>query len=196
MEQVRQAYAARAEEYIDKLGSMEATAPTDRDLIAGWGTCVTGPVLDLGAGPGHWTAHLHGLGVEIAGVDPVTEFVADARRRFPGVDFQVGGVVDLAPDGNLGGILAWYSLIHLPPDQLDAALLHCFRALRPGGSLLLGHFAADELAPFDHAVVTAYAWPLPWIAQRVAEAGFQVVEQHTRQGPGSRRHGDLAAVRP
>ena len=36
-------------------------------------------VLDLGCGPGQWSAYLHSLGAEVVGVDLVEEFIAHAR---------------------------------------------------------------------------------------------------------------------
>ncbi|MBD4580122.1 SAM-dependent methyltransferase, partial [Xanthomonas citri pv. citri] len=54
IETVRAAYARRAGEYIARLGSIDATALADQDLINAWGRSVHGPVLDVGCGPGHW----------------------------------------------------------------------------------------------------------------------------------------------
>jgi hypothetical protein len=63
-------------------------------------------------------------------------------------------------DASLGGILAWFSLIHTDPDQIGAPLTEFARGTRPGGGLLIGIFEGAELAPFDHAVTTAYFWPV------------------------------------
>ena len=44
----------------------------------------SGPVLDVGCGPGHVTAHLAGLGVDVQGVDLSPRMVEHARRLHPG----------------------------------------------------------------------------------------------------------------
>lgn len=195
------AYDARAAEYTALLGSMEATAAEDRALVEAWAGASPGPLLDLGCGPGHWSAHLAARGHEITGMDPSAEFLAEARRAHPSVRFVPGGVFDLDPAGQrFGGILAWYSLIHLPPAQLPAALARVHAALRPGGSLLVGFFDAepDGLAaaePFDHAVTSAYRWPAASMASLLVAAGFTVGRVEQRTDPAVRPHAAVLAIR-
>ncbi|MBD4514950.1 methyltransferase domain-containing protein, partial [Xanthomonas citri pv. citri] len=89
------------------------------------------------------------------GIDPVPEFIDDARARFPDVAFRVGRAEALdVYDASVGGILAWYSLIHTDPSQLTAVFGEFARVLRPGGSILVGFFAGVDLTRFDHAVTT------------------------------------------
>jgi SAM-dependent methyltransferase len=195
-DEVRRSYAARAAEYTELLGAVDLLAPQDRELIAGWGAGLGGPVLDVGCGPGHWTAFLGDLGLDVEGVDLVPEFVDGARRRFPGVPFRVGSLRDLGvPDGSLAGILAWYSVIHTPPEQVPAVLAGFARALRPGGSLLIGVVEGPVLEPFDHQVVRAWFWPVEAMRDALAEAGFEVAETHTRTDPGARPHAAFVAER-
>lgn len=68
-------------------------------------------------------------------MDPTRAFVDLARERNPEIEFDVGGVEDLPGEQRYGGILAWYSLIHLRPDQLGPALSQVRQSLRPGGSV-------------------------------------------------------------
>lgn len=69
------------------------------------------------------------------------------------------------------------------------------RALTAVGSLALGLFDGPVVAAFDHAVTTAYFWPIDALAQRVEEAGFTVTVRHTRTDPGARPHGAIIARR-
>ncbi|GAB2573236.1 hypothetical protein GCM10027033_30140 [Leucobacter ruminantium] len=84
-DRVRKSYGARADEYTALLGSVEQLSALDRERILSWARACRGPLLDLGCGPGHWTALLHDEGSEVRGVDIVPEFVELARRRFPGI---------------------------------------------------------------------------------------------------------------
>ena len=196
MSRVGAAYAERAGEYIDALGFIEATAEQDRELIGAWAGEVTGRILDVGCGPGHWTAWLHARGDDIEGIDPVPAFIDHATVTYPGVPFRVGQAEHLhVEDGSLGGILAWYSLIHTDPARVPAVLGEFARALAPGGLLALGFFDGPVVAAFNHAVTTAYVWLIDALAQTVEEAGFTVTARHTRTDPGARPHGAIIARR-
>jgi len=103
---VTAAYSARAAEYTELLGSMGAVHPSDRQLIDSWAAAVDGRVLDAGCGPGHWTGHLAGRGLDARGIDLVPSFVEHARAAYPGVRFDLESIEDIAePDGALGGVL-------------------------------------------------------------------------------------------
>lgn len=184
-EVVRAAYGVRAAEYIEKFGSIDQMHEADRRLIARWAAGLsTGPVLDAGCGPGHWTAYLDGLGHRVVGLDLTAEFIDHARARFPNLTFRIGslGSTDLA-DQSVGGVLAWYSLIHTPPDGLPALLREFRRILRPGGGLLLGFFDGIAGESFPHAVTTAYFWSVDALSTALERAGFSVDgSKHRREG--------------
>lgn len=190
------AYDLRADEYIAALGSMDAVHPVDRAIVDAWAEGITGPVLDAGCGPGQWTAHLAGQGLDVRGVDLAPRFVEHARAAHPGIRFDVGSIDQLeAADGAFGGILSWFSTIHHEPEAISAPLHEFARTIRPGGGLLVGFFVGPAIEPFDHAVVRAYRWPASELARRVDAAGFDVIETHTRETSGERAVGALIAQR-
>lgn len=134
--------------------------------------------------------------MDIEGIDPVPEFVERANARYPGARYRLGRAEDLGvEDASLGGVLAWYSLIHLLPDQISAPLAEFARCVRPGGGLGIGFFAGQVLEPFDHAVMTAYYWPVEVLASHIERAGFAITHTETRTDAGARPHGALLAVR-
>lgn len=195
-EAVRASYAARADEYVAALGSIGHAAPQDLELIKRWARSVRGTVLDVGSGPGQWTHYLSGLGVDAEGVDPVAEFVESAKATYPGQHYRVGRAEALdVSDDSLGGILAWYSLIHTHPEKLSGVLAEFARCVRPGGGLALGFFEGSELAPFEHAITTAYSWPVDLLTAEVEAVGFTVADVETRTDPRARPHGALLATR-
>lgn len=187
-DQVRQAYAGIADLYIDLFGSPEKVDPDDLEFI---GRHLTGRVLDVGCGPGQISAYLHSRGVDVTGVDMVPEFIEYARATHPEIPFRLGTMDEIdAADG----ILAWYSLIHRPPRELDEVLAGFRRALNPGGTLVVGFFDGAEIAPFDHRVTTAYFWPIDEFARRLSDAGFTVVDRTQRAPDGDRTKRAHAAI--
>jgi SAM-dependent methyltransferase len=178
----RTAYDAVAVRYAELFGDYLADLPLDRALIAAFAELVraadAGPVADLGCGPGYVTAHLGGLGLNAFGVDLSPTMIELAREAYPDLRFAVGSMTALdIGDEALGGVLAWYSTIHTPPEELPAVLTEFHRVLAPGGHLLLAFFQADDDAevlaqPFDHKVTTGYRWSLDGAAELLRKAGF------------------------
>lgn len=195
-EAVRAAYSRRAAEYADLLGSMNAVHPSDRQLVTTWAGTVQGDVIDAGCGPGHWTGFLSELGLTVRGVDLVPEFIERARAAHPDLPFTVGSIDALEIEaGTVGGVLSWYSLIHSEPATIRAPLREFARVLGPGGGLLIGFFEGPVVEPFDHAVVSAYRWPVGSLASELEAVGFEVVETHTRTTTGQRPNAAIVARR-
>lgn len=113
------AYGERSAEYIELFGTIDLASEADRTAVLAWARGVTGPIVDVGCGPGQWTHFLSEHDLTIEGVDPTPEFVAAAQRRCPGIRFRIGQAEHLDfTSESLGGILSWYSLIHSPDKRL------------------------------------------------------------------------------
>jgi ubiquinone/menaquinone biosynthesis C-methylase UbiE len=198
MTEIGAAYDGRAAEYIDLFGTIDQLAERDRETITTWRDTTTGRLLDAGCGPGLWSQELTTSGVrEVVGVDASAEFIAAAQATYPEVSFERADLAALPlKDRSIGGILAWYSIIHTPPADLPAILDEFARVLTPGGSALIGFFDGEPGEAFDHAVHTAYHWSAEALADLLAPHGFVVERASARQDPGARRRqGDLVATR-
>jgi ubiquinone/menaquinone biosynthesis C-methylase UbiE len=198
VDEVRQAYAVVAERYIELFGSSAEVHPDDLAFIARHLSIRPGAVLDVGCGPGHLTAHLRSLDVDATGIDMVREFIDHARVAHPDGRYEIGSMDRLAvPDRSVAGVLAWYSLVHAPPDDLGAVLAELRRVMTPGGTLVIGFFDGGEVAAFEHKVVTAYFWPVDELSARLRQAGFTEIERQRRPGvaePALRPHAAIAAT--
>jgi ubiquinone/menaquinone biosynthesis C-methylase UbiE len=198
MDQVRRAYGGMAERYIEAFGTIAQVHGDDLALIARHLSVRPGTVLDVGCGPGHLTDHLRSLDVEATGIDQVPEFIDNARTSHPNSRYVVGSMDELAfHDSSVAGILAWYSLIHLPPENLDGVLAELRRVMAPGSPLVAGFFDGDRVAAFEHNVMTAYYWPVDQLSKRLQRAGFTEVERQRRPGSstaGVRPHAAIAAI--
>jgi SAM-dependent methyltransferase len=195
VETVRDAYASVADLYIDLFGTSQKVHPDDLAFIERHLTIRPGAVLDLGCGPGHITGHLRSLGVDATGIDVVPEFIAHAKATHPDGRYLLGSIDALdAASGSVAGVLSWFSLIHLPPPDVDAVLAEFRRVLAPGGTLVAGFFEGEEVAAFDHKVVTAYRWPADGFSELLAAAGFTEVDRMHRPSDGTHRpYGAIAA---
>ncbi|MEV0153403.1 methyltransferase domain-containing protein [Micromonospora sp. NPDC050686] len=145
----RTSYDTVAASYADLLRNLLSETPYERAALALFADFVQatggGPVVDVGCGPGRITAHLHGLGVDAFGIDLSPRMVEVARRDHPGLRFEVGSMTDLElAEGSVAGLVAWYSLIHIPDDQMGSVLARFRRVLRPGGPLLVSFHVGDE----------------------------------------------------
>lgn len=56
----------------------------------------------------------------------------------------------------MGGVLAWYSLVHHEPSQTRRPLGEIARVLGPGRELLIGFSEGSMIEWFEHAVIPAY----------------------------------------
>jgi SAM-dependent methyltransferase len=96
------------------------------------------PVIDLGCGRGEALAVLAAAGVPARGVDASAEMVARCRER--GLDAEVGdlfaALAATAP-GSLGAVVSFHVVEHLPPSSIGRLVHLAWRALAPGGLLVL-----------------------------------------------------------
>lgn len=206
----RTSYDTVAADYEELLRDELATKPLDRAMLAAFAELVripgggadggpgaepgaAGPVADLGCGPGRVTAHLHALGVEVFGVDLSPGMVAVARRTHPGLRFEVGSMTALEQqDDSLGGVVAWYSTVHTPPELLPTVFAECRRVLAPGGHLLLAFKAGDRHLhrerAYGHEVSLDIYWMSPdRIAALLGGAGLVVDARMIREPDASER---------
>jgi SAM-dependent methyltransferase len=188
---IRHTYDVAAEHYAATFAGELDGKPFDRDLLDRYAAALAGrgEVWDVGCGAaGHLTRYLADLGVAVSGADISPGSVAVARRCQPGLTFRVADMCDLpAGDGSLAGIVAFYSMIHLPRPRIPVALAEFHRVLTPGGALLAAmHGGTGEIgsdAAFGLPVrVRATLVSPDEIAGMAESAGFAIREQHER-GP-------------
>jgi SAM-dependent methyltransferase len=148
----RLSYDRVADEYVRRIYNELKNKPLDQELLDRFAARVSsmGPVCDLGCGPGHVARYLHDRGVEICGIDLSEELVERARRLNPGIEFRQGDTYALtASAGTWSGIVAFYSIIHIPSAEHVKVLSEMYRVLRPGGLLLITFHLGHEILHFD-----------------------------------------------
>lgn len=158
----RTGYDRVAREYASRLFDELREKPLDRALLASFAEQVPDglPVADVGCGPGHVTRHLHERDLDVIGIDLSPEMIQVARERMPQASFEVGSMLSLDADDNAwGGIVAFYSVIHLDDDEVPRALAEFTRVLVPGGLLLLAfHVTPPAQMELNDGVVHIDDW--------------------------------------
>jgi hypothetical protein len=148
-DKVREAYATVAGSYAERFGDELADLPFESWLLRRVVELSNGaPVIEVGTGPGHVAAFLAQAGADVTGLDLTPEMIDEARRRYPGVSYEVGDLRQLmrpSTHDGWGAVLAWYSLVHLAESELPAAIASLAPPLRPSGWLVLALHAGAEV---------------------------------------------------
>jgi SAM-dependent methyltransferase len=187
VEKTRRSYQQVAQDYEVQTAVTPPEFEAFRDRFA---AAASGPVADLGCGPGQHAQALRAAGLDVLGVDLSTAMLALAARR--GVPVVQGDLRRLPLRHRaFGALWSSASLLHVPIEDVDATLAGWRALLRPGGllglSTSLGGEQGWELVP--------YATPQPteqplsrWfvhhdeadLLSRLTTAGFDVEHHEVR----------------
>lgn len=173
-----------ADEYVLRIFDELQHKPLDRQLLDRFAASVRffGSACDMGCGPGHVARYLNEHGVQVSGVDLSLAMVDRASRLTPGVEFRQGDMTALdIPDATWAGIAAFYSIIHIPRDEMTQTLGELRRVLRPGGLLLLAFHIGDDSVHLDEwwgqkVCIDFFFFRPDEVAGYLRAAGFEIDE--------------------
>jgi trans-aconitate methyltransferase len=92
-------------------------------------------ILDLGCGSGQLTAKIAERGAQVTGLDRSEEMIAEARRNFPSLAFELADAANFAVDAPFDAVFS-NAALHWVKDA-DGAAASVAHALRPGGRFVL-----------------------------------------------------------
>lgn len=92
-------------------------------------------ILDLGCGSGQLTAKIAESGADVTGFDRSEEMIAEARRNFPSLKFEIGDAANFRVDAPFDAVFS-NAALHWVKDA-DGAAESVARALRSGGRFVL-----------------------------------------------------------
>ncbi|WP_112244994.1 class I SAM-dependent methyltransferase [Kribbella monticola] len=200
--ETRTSYDTVADSYAEIVRDLLEQTPYERAMLDAFVREVGGRGLigDVGCGSGRIAGYLRRAAGDVLGIDLSPAMIEVARREHPGVRFEVGSMTELdLADESLAGLVAWYSLIHIPDHQLGLVLEQFRRVLRPGCPLLIGFHVGDETRlktsgygghPMNlHVHLRQPARMAAWLG----DAGFTVEAQLTLSSAESKLGGVLVA---
>ncbi len=150
------------------------------------------PVFDLGCGNGSVANWLAQQGYEVAGVDPSTTGIAEAKRAFPELDLRVGSAYDPLHEafGTFSAVVSLEVVEHVYSPRDYARCV--FQLLEPGGwafistpyhgylknlaLALAGKMDSHFTALWDHGHIKF--WSPATLTTLLGEAGLQVRAVH------------------
>jgi SAM-dependent methyltransferase len=179
-------YNTVAAEYVSHVAGELAHKPFDRALLQMFAEITRdGQIGDVGCGPGHITRYLRDLGADVFGCDLSPAMIEQAQMLNPEIEFWLGDMrsLDLA-DAELAGIVAFYSILHTPHDELLDMLKALKRVIKPQGYLLASfhlqddHWRDKRLTEWwgQMVDVTFYFYSREELEQAFLQAGFKIAQ--------------------
>lgn len=145
-------WTAKAPHYDGLIGRItrQCTEPLLDAARVGQGMAV----LDIATGPGYGAGAAAARGARAVGIDFSETMVAEARKTFPGVTYEVGDGENLGFAANsFDAVICPFGLLHMP--EPDRAISEAFRVLKPGGRYGFSVWTTRETHQFFALVLDA-----------------------------------------
>lgn len=181
---LRSTYDAVAAKYEDRFVDELSDKPRDRELLQAFAQSVGDPVAEIGCGPGQVGAFVVNRGRRVIGVDLSPQMTRLASGRLDAALVADMRSLPFATDA-LGGLLAFYSVIHMRRPSLEPVLREFQRVLRPGGHVLLSAHEGEGVAELDEFLqepvrFAATLFGLDELVQASRAAGLEVTTAEKR----------------
>ena len=134
-------WSAIADEWHERWGSF--AAPAWSAVLDAAGLAAGQHVLDVGCGAGDLLAHLDGLGLRAAGVDPAPGMVVRARSVAPTADVRIAEAAVLPWGDDSFDLAIAVNALHLA-DEAGPALVEMSRVVAPSGHVAIVTWAESE----------------------------------------------------
>ncbi len=133
-------------------------------------------ILDLGCGSGQLTAKIAETGANVTGIDRSAEMIAEARRNFPSLQFNVADAANFNAEAPVDAVFS-NAALHWVKDA-DGAASSVARALRQGGRFVLEMGGkGNNKSVLDTLREVAGPVEIPWYFPSVGEY-TSLLERH------------------
>lgn len=169
--------------------------PTPNDMYALVREFFTpGPTADIGCGSGRDTRWLTEHGFPTIGYDPSAGLLAQARQRYPKLDFRRGTLPELdgVPDHAFVNVLCETVIMHLPPDALVPSVRRLLTLLRPAGTLYLSWRVTEGTSRRDEHGRLYAAFDTSTVLSALSDASLLRDEELVSVSSGKKVHRIIA----
>jgi len=147
LDKIENLYDTVAKKYAEVFSGEHEKKPKDREVLKRFSIEIGGrkPVWDFGCGPGETAKFLNDLGIEISGLDLSKKILEQAQAIHPEIHFRKGNILKLEfNDDSIGGVVAFYAIVHFTKEQVAVVFREVFRVLQPGGLFLFTYHIGEE----------------------------------------------------
>ncbi|HPQ43961.1 MAG TPA: class I SAM-dependent methyltransferase [Syntrophales bacterium] len=184
LDSIERVYDTVAKEYAKAFSYDHEKKPKDQEILHRFSKEIgkIKPVWDLGCGSGNTTQYLRNLGIEISGLDLSEVLLKQARILHPGIPFRKGNILGLeCDDDSIGGVVAFYAIVHFTDEQVGIAFREVFRVLQPGGLFLFTYHIGDKTIHIDEFLgakidIDFMFFTTDFISGCLKESGFERIE--------------------
>jgi ubiquinone/menaquinone biosynthesis C-methylase UbiE len=152
LNKIEQTYDTVAKEYAEEFSGEHEKKPKDQEILHRFAQEIgnRSPVWDFGCGPGQTSKYLKDLGIGISGLDLSEKTLEQARTIHPEIQFRKGNFLELEfDDDSIGGVVAFYAIVHFTEKQVELAFREIFRVLQPGGLFLFTYHIGQKTIHLD-----------------------------------------------
>lgn len=171
------------------------TQPLPEDLRALWQAHLIpgAPTIDIGSGSGRDADWLTRHGFPCEGADASGGLVAQARQRFPMLQFRIARLprLDGIPDAVYTNVICETVIMHLAPEDVAQAVISLRRILAPGGVIFLS-WRVGEANVRDAAGRLYSAFPAETVRGALAPLAIVYDREETSVSSGRRVHRIIA----
>jgi SAM-dependent methyltransferase len=148
----RQGWGAKADNYNALVGQI--TFGAVEPVLDATGVRAGMRVLDVAFGPGYVAAGADARGAHAIGIDFAADMVAEARRRYPKIEFREGDAENLPFDSaSFDAVVCAFGILHIADP--DRAIAEAYWVLRPDGRFAFTVWAGPDRHDFSAIVLKA-----------------------------------------